>query len=157
MPPETRTTPVTRWGAEQWTAIVGAALVAGLVFGLMIQFMMGMMPMIGALYGSESALVGWIAHMVHSVVFAGLFAVVAGQTGWADRASSTGRWVGLGLGYGALVWFVAASVVMPVWLYTIGAIDGTMLPNINPQSIVGHLVFGLVLGLVYPQLLEVVE
>lgn len=84
MAPETRKPPLTRWGAQRWQAVLGAGLVAGVVFGLMIQIVMGIMP-------------------------------------------------------------------------KIGAIEGGTLPNIKPQSLVGHLVYGLVLGTVYPKLLDVVE
>lgn len=153
MAAETATPDVTRWGADRWQAVVGGGSIAGVVFGLMIHFMMGIMPMIGALYGMENAVAGWIAHLVHSVVFAGLFAAIVAQSGLADGASSTGRWLGLGAGYGAVIWLVAAAFVMPAWLSMVGAAPaGASIPNINPQSLAGHLVYGVVLGLVYPKL-----
>ncbi len=153
MAAETARLDLRTWSADQWQAVIGGGLIAGVVMGLMIRFVMGIMPLIGALYGMETALAGWIAHLIHSVVFAALFAAIIAQLGLAGGRSSTWRWLGLGAGYGVLVWLVAAVFVMPVWLSLVGAAPaGASIPNINPQSLVGHLVFGVVLGFVYPRL-----
>ncbi len=54
-----------------------AGLAGGVVFGVMMG-MMGMLPMIGEMVGSSSAVVGFIVHMVNSAIIGAAFAVVLG-------------------------------------------------------------------------------
>jgi hypothetical protein len=55
-----------------------AGLVGGAVFGLMMA-MMGMLPMVGMLVGSESAVVGFIVHMGISAFIGAVYAVAASR------------------------------------------------------------------------------
>jgi hypothetical protein len=57
---------------------------------------------------------------------------------------------GLGVAYGILVWFVAAGFVMPVWLQSVGFAGAPPVPNLAPMSLVAHVVFGAILGAIYP-------
>lgn len=54
----------------------------------------------------------------------------------------------LGVLYGTALWLVAAAVVMPLWLGAVGFAGAPPLPNLNPTSLVVHLAFGAVLGVV---------
>jgi len=49
---------------------------------------------------------------------------------------------------------VFAAVVMPVWLQAVGFGAAPAVPNLNPQSLVGHVVYGVVLGGLYAALAE---
>lgn len=108
---------------------------------------------IPALYGATGLVAGWIAHLFHSVVFGLIFAAAVGSIGsldaYADRVS-TGA--GLGIVYGVIVWVVAAAIVMPIWLSAVGFPGAPPLPNFNPTSLVGHVVYGVVLGALFPLL-----
>lgn len=64
--------------ARTLTRGVYGGLAGGLVFGAMMG-MMGMLPMIGRMVGSPTALVGFLVHMVNSVVIGVGFAVVVGK------------------------------------------------------------------------------
>jgi hypothetical protein len=132
----------------RWSAAVTAGLAAGVLMGLLMQFVMGAMPMVGALYGVPTVTAGWIAHLVHSVVLALVFAaiVTAGPTSRYAR-TATGI-VGLGLAYGAVTWFLLAGFVMPVWLGALGT-PGVTVPTLSVPSLLAHLVYGGVLGIVY--------
>lgn len=146
---ETETATRLETGTNRWTSAAIAGLAAGIVMGLLIQFVMGIMPVIGALYGFPSLTAGWIAHLFHSVVFALVYAAVVGQpplSGYAARITSG---AGLGAVYGFALWLVAAVVVMPLWLSVVG-LPSPGVPNINVQSLVGHLVYGVLLGALYP-------
>lgn len=131
-----------------WQSAVIAALVAGVVMGFMIQFVMGIMPVIGALYGAPGIVTGWIAHLFHSVVFGLIYAAVVDRPALAEYATRVGSGVALGAAYGVVVWVVAAAIVMPLWLSALG-MNAPAVPNFNPTSLVGHLVFGVLLGAGY--------
>lgn len=145
----TETETSVRTGAETnyWRNAAIAALVAGVAMGLLIQFVMGIMPVIGALYGFDGLVAGWIAHLFHSVVFGLVYAAVVDRPTLAGYATRPGTGAVVGAGYGLVVWLVAAAVVMPLWLSAVG-LPSPGVPNFDPQSLVGHLVFGAILGAV---------
>ena len=116
----------------------------GLIFGAMMG-MMGMLPMIGSMIGQPTAAAGFAVHMVNSVIIGAGFAIVLGRF-----VSGTPSGVGIGLAYGGAWWILGPLTLMPLfmgmgfgvnWNATAAA---AMLP-----SLVGHLVYGGVLGLVY--------
>jgi uncharacterized membrane protein YagU involved in acid resistance len=113
-------------------------LAGGLVFGLMMQAL-GMLGMIAMLVGAESLSVAWSVHLAISAVFGGIYGAVV-----APRVSGWGPGLGSGLAYGALLWVVGALVLMPAKMgMPLFTVDRMAL-----QSLLGHLVFGLVLGAV---------
>lgn len=130
---------------------VGRAVVAGLgagaVMGGVYLLTSGVLPVIGALYGVESAAIGWVTHLFHSVVFALLF--VAGASTPSIR-KHVGRPVGAaagGLAWGVVLWLVAAGVVMPVWLRAVGIVAS--LPTLPAVGLVAHGLWGVTLGAGY--------
>jgi uncharacterized membrane protein YagU involved in acid resistance len=113
-------------------------LAGGVVFGIMMQTL-GMMGMVAMLAGSESVAVAWALHLAISVLFGVVYgAVVAPRTsGWTVGLAT-------GLAYGALLWVIGPLLLMPARLgMPVLTVDTMAL-----QSLVGHLVFGLVLGAV---------
>lgn len=151
MASETETAVRRETGTVDWTSAVLAGVGAGIAMGLLIQFVMGIMPIIGALYGVESLAAGWIAHLLHSVAFALVFAAVVSRPPLSEYAESTASIAGLGLAYGVVLWLVAAAIVMPIWMGLVG-LPSPGVPNVNPQSLVGHLVYGALLGGLYAAL-----
>ena len=126
---------------------VVAGIGAGVVMGGLYQTTSGSLPVIGALYGVESAAIGWVTHLFHSVVFALLFVAGVSGSGLGDRV---GRPLGAavaGLAWGALLWLVAAGILMPIWLRGVGV--PAMLPNLPRIGLVGHGLWGVTLGLGY--------
>ena len=66
-----------------------AGVIAGVVFGAMMQMMsaptpdggqMSMIAMVGMLVGSPTVAAGWLYHLFNSAVISGLFGLVVG--GW---------------------------------------------------------------------------
>jgi uncharacterized membrane protein YagU involved in acid resistance len=118
-----------------------AGLGGGLVFGLMMG-MMGMLPMVGMLAGQESAVVGFIIHMIISAFIGATFGVIATRlpAGWATVI------IGGGV-YGIVWWVLGALILMPVMLgmtqmvFVIG----------GPQwmSLLGHVIYGVVTGVLF--------
>lgn len=122
-------------------------LTGGLVFGMMMG-MMGMLPMIASLVGSESATVGFLVHMLISVVFGVGFAMVLGR-----RVHSHGSGAGLGALYGLFLWVLGPLMMMPVMM-GMGLQFANAFSTQNLMSLAGHLMFGVVLGLVYSALVS---
>ncbi len=141
-----RTTNGTAFGAAPATAGqllvrrgaagVAGGLVGGVVFGLMMQAW-GMIPMVAQLVGSSSPAVGWVVHLLISAFFGAAFGVVLGPV---VKGLISGTL--LGVGYGAVLWVVGPLLLMPARLgMPLFVVDDMAL-----RSLVGHLVFGLVLG-----------
>ena len=134
-----------------WQAGVAGGLVGGLVFGAMMSMMTpGVLQMgIPAMYGIEgpAGAIGWAIHMSHGAVIGLGFAAITGVK--PDLGDSIGTSVGVGAGYGLLVWVALAVIVMPIWLGAVGFPGAPPLPNIGIESLVGHVVYGVVLGGVY--------
>lgn len=126
---------------------VVAGIGAGVVMGGLYQATSGVLPVIGALYGVESAAIGWATHLFHSVVFALLFVAGVSGSGFGARVGGPLGASAAGLAWGASLWLVAAGVVMPVWLRTVGL--SAMLPNLPPVGFLGHALWGVTLGLGY--------
>lgn len=121
-----------------------AGLVAGVGMGWFLQVVTGSLGVIGALYGVRAASVGWVAHLFHSLVFAVVF--VAARSRLPRATAGLASSVGLGLGYGVLLWVVAAGAVMRLWLASLG-----VTPPVPPLSLPGllaHLVWGALVGAV---------
>ncbi len=126
----------------KWGAYGGVA--GGLIFGAMMG-MMGMLPMIGSMVGQPTAAAGFVVHMANSAIIGAGFALVLGRFVSGARSG-----LGAGLVYGGAWWILGPLTLMP-FLMGMGfgvnwnaAAAAAMLP-----SLVGHLMYGAILGLVY--------
>ena len=119
-----------------------AGLIGGLAFsGVMALLDPKLFGKVAALYDSGSEVVGFILHLIHSMVIGGLFGAITRST--VDRPSGTGY----GMLYGTLWWVLGPVILYPVWMdelpITVVDIDNAL------TSMPGHLIYGLVLGYVY--------
>lgn len=143
-----------------YVTAAAAGLVAGLVFGLLIQFVLERMTTIGALYtlGEPSLSVGWIAHVVHSAIFAIVYAVVSRLDALRGYADSPATGIITGAAFGFLLWFVNLGFIWPVWLNSVGV--GSLPVPYHAEAIrplVGHLIWGGLLGTLFPLLRSIVD
>jgi uncharacterized membrane protein YagU involved in acid resistance len=93
--------------------IVGGVIggiAGGLVFGAMMG-MMGMLPTIANIVGSDSAAVGFLYHMFNSAIIGAIFGLVPGY--WVH---SYGSGAILGLIYGAAWWVLGPLILMPLMM-----------------------------------------
>ncbi len=125
------------------------AVFAGIVATAVMSLLMVMAPMMGlprmslpgmiATWTGVPIVLGWVIHFgvgsVLAVLYAGLFA-----------AHLHGPGPVRGMLYALLPWIVAGVVVMP--MMGIGVFGGSTGMAIG--SLIGHLVYGLVLGGIYP-------
>ena len=135
--------------ARTITLGVYSGLAGGVVFGAMMG-MMGMLPMIGRMVGHPSAITGFLVHLVNSAVIGAGFAVLFGRS-----VSGIGGGLNTGLLYGGFWWFLGPLTLMPLFMgMGLGvnwnaAAAVTMLP-----SLVGHLMYGAILGASFAWLRE---
>lgn len=131
-----------RVGIGELATIGLAALFAGGVMGAYVHLTAGKIPVIGALYGTETVIVGLLTHEFHSVVFGflyGAFLVVL-----PARYTRGSRRVGVSATWSVLLWLVASGFVMSIWLNLVGI--ETPLPKLGTHDLIAHLIWGLTLG-----------
>lgn len=138
----------------EWASAGIAGAVAGIVFGLLIQFVVGSMTTIGALFGSPGIVTGWIVHLAFSIAFALVFAAIVEWDPIEDYANRWTTGIGLGLVYGGVLWLVNLAFIWPIWLNAVGFPPGGTLPVpfLQIKPFIGHLVYGAILGAGYPLL-----
>ena len=134
---------IIKFESEHIKAGIIAGLVAGVIFGAMMG-MIGMLPMIAKLLGGSSAIFGFVLHLVFSVIIGFIFSIFLGHAA-VDKA----RGIILGLVYGVIWWFLGPLIIMPVWLGMGVQLSATGIQMALP-SLWGHLVYGFILGLIYP-------
>jgi hypothetical protein len=135
-----------------------AGLIAGVVFGAMMTMMtaptpdggrMPMMAMVAQVVRSDSLVVGWIYHLFNSAVIGLIF-------GWFLGRGAVGYAGGLakGIGYGVFWWIVGAQILMPLFLGMppFASIRMPPMRSVALGSLVGHVIYGGILGLVYAAL-----
>jgi len=132
---------------------VAGGLIAGVVFGIMMQMMKAptpegmevpMMMMVAKVVRSNSVAVGWLYHLFNSAVIGGLFGLVLG--GKLVSTGSAVLWGGL---YGVLWWVLGGLILMPILLGmpAFAALrDPMMRRPVAMGSLIGHLIFGVILG-----------
>jgi hypothetical protein len=124
-------------------------LTAGVAMGLLMRYGYGDIAMIGALVGQESVIVGWLVHLVVSIGFGLLFGAGLVYTSMRRYLGSPLAFVVLGVTYGIFIWLVGAGIVMPYWLSVMGAVSNPEIPLLTRESLLVHMLYGLVLGVVY--------
>jgi len=118
-----------------------AGLAGGVVFG-MLMAMMGMLPMVAMLVRQESAIVGFMVHLVISAFIGGVYGIVAARlpAGWVTAVVA-------GMVNGVVWWVLGALILMPLGLgmaqmvFQIGADQWV--------SLMGHLIYGVITALVF--------
>jgi hypothetical protein len=123
-----------------------------------------------ALYGIEPAgFVGWTIHIAHGAVLGILFGLLVTrplilgilrtdvETDALSRTGLVFRTTAAGFVYGLTVWTVLPLLVLPAWIAAVGASGAEALSSIAAGSLVGHLLFGTVLGAVFAMTVDLHE
>src|SRR5215467_2188618 len=122
-----------------------AGLVGGWAFGKWMA-QMNFFPPIAGLVNSESIMMGVTLHFVFALIIGASFGVL-----FQRDVRGFGSSIGWGAGYGLLWWFLGPLTILPIWQGN--RLDwsyqrGSMLFG----SLVGHIIYGLIVGLVYAAL-----
>jgi len=129
-----------------WGGAAAGGLVAGVGMGLVMHFVMGAMPLVGALVGQPTVLAGWTLHLVISVLFALVLAAVVARTSFREYGLL--GMIGLGAIYGIVLEVVAAGFVLPLWANAVGA-GPLPVPFLVPIGFLTHVLYGVLLGAVF--------
>ena len=128
-----------------------AGLGAGFVFGVMLQMLSAPMPaggsvpmivMVAGILRSDSVIVGWLYHLINSVVIGGIFAWFLGER----IGNKFARGAGWGVAYGFVWWVMGGLVLMPLMLGMAAFSPLRTMPVAAFGSLLGHALFGYVLG-----------
>jgi hypothetical protein len=137
-----------RRGRSRWVGGAIAGLVAGLSFGLYLQFVVGVLPPREAVVGPEALAFDWAVHLFHSLAFALVYVGVVSLPRVARFADRPATGSVLGAGYGVALWAFATAVAVAFW-----AVANTVwvlpIPEPSVESLVGHVLYGAVLGVTF--------
>lgn len=147
------------FGTDTLAAGAAGGFLGSVAFGLLMQFVIPQPVLetaIPAMYGvaGPALAVGWAIHLFHGVAIGLVYALVATIDAASQYVHDVGGGVAAGALYGIVVWLALAVVVMPIWLEAVGFPGAPPLPNVALPSLVGHVVFGAVLGAVYALLVR---
>ncbi|KTD22277.1 Uncharacterised protein [Legionella lansingensis] len=122
-----------------------AGIVAGIVFAIFL-FMGGMTETLGAMIGMPTKLGGLIVHVAVSIIAGIVFALILG---WLIHS-----WIAAiiwGLLFGVAMWIVGPMTLLPYMAAGIPLFSKWTMAGIqaNIPPLVGHLIYGLVLGVVF--------
>jgi len=122
-----------------------AGMVGGWAFGKWMA-QVNFFPLIAGLANSESMMVGMTLHFIFAVIIGASFGVL-----FQRDVRGYGSSMGWGAGYGLLWWFLGPLTILPIWQgYRLdwSYERGGMLFG----SLVGHIIYGLIVGLIYAAL-----
>lgn len=152
---ETQSSAAVAEDTGNWRGAVVAGLAGAAAMGVLISVMNAavLAVAIPGLYGlapPANGVAGWAVHLSHGAVLGVVFAAVLSIPALREATDSTRRTVIAGLVYGVVIWVVLAALVMPVWLGAVGFPSPPPFPNFAVPSLLWHLVYGAVLGAVFP-------
>lgn len=134
-----------------------AGIGGGLAFGLMMQMMtapapdgreMPMMAMVAMVVRSDSLVLGWLYHLFNSAAIGALFGLLLGR-----RMHSAAKGLAWGAAWGVVWWVVGGLILMPI-LLGMEPFAALRMPPMRPVamgSLVGHLIYGVILGWLFVQ------
>ena len=129
-----------RLRAATWGAFAG--IVGGLLFTI-IMVKVGALGRVSKLVGAQSSVVGFVVHMIIAVVIGGTYALLFRRHSFDVRSG-----IGWGLSYGFLWWILGGLTLLPVLLGGSPEWSAAEAGRAFP-SLVGHLVYGIALGVVF--------
>ena len=144
--------------ARRWGSGVVGGLVGGVAMGVILH-VVELLPLIGAVFGSRTYLVGWLGHLLMSVFFGLVFVLLVSLPFIRDFTETFGGTVGMGVFYGAMLLIFSGGIMLPLIVMALG--QGELpLPLLPipmfvevltlPLAVgIGHLLYGTLLGIVY--------
>ncbi len=133
-----------------WIGAVLDGVVAAVAMAVAMAVLMpgALEQAIPALYGQTGGAFGLTAHLAHGAVLGLVFAAIVRFGGLTEYTDSVTRSALLGAAYGVALWIVTGSFVLPAWLSAVGV--PMAVPTFSGASLITHLVYGIVLGALYP-------
>lgn len=146
---------------EVWGGGVTAGIAGGVVMGLVMHFGADLVELLGGLapIPGTAASVGWTIHMIISILFGLLFAVIVSRPVVRTSLETFSAYLIAGLAFGAALGILAGGLIFPVAMVRaeVATLPLPFLPvpglagELLAASIfaIGHLLYGLVVGGVF--------
>lgn len=127
---------------NKYIAGVIAGIVAGLAYGLMMA-LVGLTPLVAKMTGKESLAIEWMVNLVYS----GFIGVI--YIWWfGNKLVTIEKSVIFGLINGIIWWILGALLLRPL-VFGLPTQIGHPFETTNLMFLIGHLLYGVVLGLVF--------
>lgn len=139
------------WWAGLVGGLVGALSFAGLLLAASPATIREEVPAL-VLVPGPNVLVGVAIHLAVGALLGILYAAFVGIAGLRQEPAQ--QQVATGLIYGLATWAILSAVVAPHWLAAVGYLQAPEVPRIGVASLVGHAVYGAILGSVHYALEE---
>lgn len=120
----------------------GAGIVGGLIFTIVF-VQIGGLDRVSELVGAESAVVGFLVHMVIATIIGVSYALLFRRHSFDVRSG-----IGWGVAYGLLWWILGALTLLPVFLGGDPQWSADAAASAFP-SLVGHIAYGMGLGVAF--------
>lgn len=137
-------------GGDWWAGFVGGVAGALAFAGLLVvaspATLREEIPAL-VLAPEPNLLVGVAIHVAIGAFLGVVYATLVGLAGL--RREPAQQQVATGLLYGLLTWAVLTAVVAPYWLAAVGYLDAPAVPRIVVETLVGHTVYGAILGSIH--------
>lgn len=141
--------------ATDVSSTIIAAVLGSVTFGITMSLTMGevLFTAIPGMYGLEhiprisAVFVGWAIHISHGTVLGLVFG--AAVTVVPECGERLRYGFAAGVVYGTVLWIVLASLVMPLWVGITTSMDPPV-PDWQLWSLLGHILYGVFLGLLIP-------
>lgn len=128
-----------------WLTGILAGGIAGVGMGLLLHFQLFIFPLFGSLYGQPGVVGGAVLHLVASLVFGVIFAVLVGRTRLRKAVDSTPGVVLTAIAYALVLWISVGAILLPL-ITVVTPPRALPLPYLTIDWIIPHLVYGFLLG-----------
>jgi len=106
---------------------------------------------VASMYGFGGSLAaGWVAHLVHGTAFGVVFAVVLSDPVLVRVTDWLWKSVLAGAVFSLLLTVIGTGFLLPVWLDFAGVGTALSIPYVTNVLVAWHVLYGLVLGLLFP-------
>lgn len=154
----------------RWNWLLGGAAggaVGSLLFGIVLWLIdpAAVTEAIPAVYGLDPGAVGWGFHILHGIVLGIIFGFLVSrgpvmgaltadvETGFIATLGPTARVTLAGMVYGLAIWALLPVVILPV-VTGIGGTAEPTFPGVAIESLLGHLLYGLLVGWLFSVFVE---
>lgn len=137
-------------GGDWWAGFVGGlagALAFAALLGVVSPATISREIPALILVPGPNVVVGAAIHLAVGAILGVAYSVLVGLAGLEGEPVQ--QQVATGLVYGLATWGVLSAVVAPYWLASVGYLAAPEVPRIGIGSVVGHAVYGAMLGSVY--------
>ncbi|UPM44451.1 hypothetical protein [Halocatena salina] len=144
--------------------VVGALIFGGLLWAIDPAIVIETIP---AIYGlSPAGPIGWVFHLIHGLVLGVIFGFLVSrsvifdtltadvETDIIDTMGPHLRFTAAGIVYGLAVWTVLPVTALSIWM-TIGDVGAPSFPSTAIESLLGHVLYGLLLGALFSIFVEI--